>query len=63
MTQLKVQGHGSIFLDPLFQPFEIGPTDLRLTSKAFRAKKLFMATYTEQEIQKNVGFVLFIVNL
>ena len=59
---LKVQGHGSIFLDSLSQPFEIGPTDLRMTQNAFGAKNLLMATYIEQDIKKKVGFVLFIVN-
>ena len=59
---MKVGGHRSNFLDSLSQPFEIGPSDLRMTPNAFGAIKLLMATYTEQDIQKSRVVVL-IVNL
>ena len=52
---LKVRGHRSNFLDSLSQPFEIGPSDLRMTPNAFGAIKLLMATCTDQDTQKKVG--------
>ena len=63
LVTIKVRGHRSNFLDSLSQPFEIGPSDLRMTPDAFRAIKLLMATYTDLDIQKKVGVVVFIVSL
>ena len=50
---VKVGNYGGNFLVFLSHPIEIGPTDLHMTPNAFGAIKFLMATYTEQDIQKN----------